>query len=182
MINILVVGETCKDEFVYCQAKRLAPDVPVPVLEISKTKETPGMAMNVQRNVLQLIEQCHLVTNDDWQKIVKTRYIHETTNHMFFRIDTPHIIQRIDFSKLHFNYDAIVISDYNKGFLSEEDIAKISEKHKFNEYIAEFLFNPSANRCIFSSRRILYCNSNVFIVIFRDNISDNNGTALGRIL
>ena len=149
MINILVVGETCKDEFVYCQAKRLAPDVPVPVLEISKTKETPGMAMNVQRNVLQLIEQCHLVTNDDWQKIVKTRYIHETTNHMFFRIDTPHIIQRIDFSKLHFNYDAIVISDYNKGFLSEEDIAKISEKHKFVFLDTKKIVGDWAAKCKF---------------------------------
>lgn len=128
-MKVLVIGETCRDVFVYCQAKRLAPDIPVPVLEISRVEENPGMAMNVQRNVLQLIEKCELVTNDDWQKVVKTRYVHEPTNHMFFRIDSSQEINRILPNQLNLDYDAILISDYNKGFLSEDDIFQISASH-----------------------------------------------------
>jgi len=127
--RFLVLGETCKDIFVYCKAVRLAPDLPVPVLEISTITENPGMAMNVQRNILQLREQCDLTTNFDWQQITKTRYIHEESNHMFIRIDTPHEIKQFDLESLDFSYDAIVISDYNKGFLTEADIALISQNH-----------------------------------------------------
>ena len=75
--RILVIGETCQDIFVYCHALRLAPDIPVPVLQISKTVESPGMAMNVQRNILSLVPDCELVTNPEWKTVTKTRYIHE---------------------------------------------------------------------------------------------------------
>lgn len=128
--RILVLGETCKDIFVYCKAQRLAPDLPVPVLEISRTLANPGMAMNVQRNILQIREQCDLTTNSDWEQITKTRYVHEDTNHMFIRIDTPHKVARFEVSDLDLSYDAIVISDYNKGYLTEEDIALISKQHE----------------------------------------------------
>lgn len=127
--RFLVLGETCKDIFVYCKAIRLAPDLPVPVLEISTITENPGMAMNVQKNILQLREQCDIVTNVDWRQITKTRYIHEESNHMFVRIDTPHDIKRFDLETIDLSYDAIVISDYNKGFLTEGDIAKIAQSH-----------------------------------------------------
>ena len=127
--RILVIGETCQDIFVYCHALRLAPDIPVPVLQISKTVESPGMAMNVQRNILSLVPDCELVTNPEWKTVTKTRYIHEVTNHMFVRVDTSHEIPQIDRSKLSFDYDLIVISDYNKGFLSENDIEYICNNH-----------------------------------------------------
>lgn len=127
--RILVIGETCQDIFVYCHALRLAPDIPVPVLQISKTVKSPGMAMNVQRNITSLVPECELVTNPDWETVTKTRYIHEVTNHMFVRVDTSHEIPQIDRRKLTFDYDIIVISDYNKGFLSEEDIEYICDNH-----------------------------------------------------
>ena len=129
MKSILVIGETCKDIFVYCNAIRLAPDLPVPVLEIESMTENPGMAMNVQRNILGIHERCDLVTNQDWQQVTKTRYMHSSTNHMFIRIDTPHIIPRIDLNRINLEYSMIVISDYNKGFLTKEDIFEVSRQH-----------------------------------------------------
>lgn len=129
MKSILVIGETCKDIFVYCNAIRLAPDLPVPVLEVERTTENPGMAMNVQRNIHKIFEKCDLVTNHDWQQVTKTRYIHSSTNHMFIRIDTPHVIPRIDLKNINLDYSMIVISDYDKGFLSKEDISEISKSH-----------------------------------------------------
>ena len=129
MSSILVIGETCKDIFVYCKAIRLAPDLPVPILEIEHKSENPGMAMNVQLNIKQIYDNCDLETNSEWEKITKTRYVHVDTNHMFIRIDTPHIIPRIDTSKINYKSTMIVIADYNKGFISESDIEEISNKH-----------------------------------------------------
>jgi bifunctional ADP-heptose synthase (sugar kinase/adenylyltransferase) len=149
MSSILVVGETCKDIFVYCKAIRLAPDLPVPVLEIEYKKENPGMAMNVQLNIRQIYDNCDLETNKEWQEITKTRYVHATTNHMFFRIDTPHIIPKLDISKINYKSAMIVISDYNKGFLSESDIEEISSKHDLVFLDTKKKLGSWANNCKF---------------------------------
>ena len=45
--RILVIGDSCIDIYSYCKSTRLAPDKPVPVLEVIETIETPGMAFNV---------------------------------------------------------------------------------------------------------------------------------------
>lgn len=126
--KILVIGESCRDIFVYCDANRLCPDVPVPVLNILNQIENVGMAKNVQRNIRSYID-CDIITNDNWVSVTKTRYVHQDSNHMFIRVDTPHNIKRIDTSMISFDYDIILISDYNKGFLLEEDILYICENH-----------------------------------------------------
>jgi len=127
--KILVIGESCLDVFVYCDAIRLAPDVPVPVLNIKDQNENPGMAKNVYRNIKSLTDKCDLITNNSWFNITKTRYVDQKSNHMFFRVDSPHDIERIDISKIDYDYEIIVISDYNRGFLNEEDISEICSKH-----------------------------------------------------
>jgi D-beta-D-heptose 7-phosphate kinase/D-beta-D-heptose 1-phosphate adenosyltransferase len=107
----------------------MSPDKPVPVVNPLYKNENPGMAKNVQRNILSKIKDCDLITNLNWQDICKTRYIHDISNHMFLRVDNCEKIERIDLSKIDYNYDYIVISDYNKGFLTEEDIETISKNH-----------------------------------------------------
>ena len=130
MERILVIGETCKDIFIYCNATRIAPDLPVPVLELEYSTENPGMAMNVQRNILNIFRHCDLVTNSNWQSVTKTRYVHSATNHMFIRIDTPHLFTRINLKEVNLDYSMVVISDYNKGFLEFEDIKFICDRHE----------------------------------------------------
>ncbi len=131
MKKILIVGESCRDIFVYCKAERLAPDLPVPVLSIVEQKDNPGMAANVERNVKNIYSAVKLYTNDSWETVTKTRYMHGTTNHMFIRVDTDHRIPRVDMKKIPLaKYDVIAISDYNKGFLTEADIKYICEHHK----------------------------------------------------
>jgi bifunctional ADP-heptose synthase (sugar kinase/adenylyltransferase) len=126
---ILVIGESCLDVFVYCDAIRLAPDVPIPILNIRDQTENPGMAKNVYRNIKSLTNKCDLITNTNWFNITKTRYVDEKSNHMFFRVDSPHNIERIDLSKINYDCEIIVISDYNRGFLHEEDILEICSNH-----------------------------------------------------
>lgn len=130
MKKILVLGESCKDIFVYCQAERLAPDLPVPVLSVLERMENPGMAANVERNIKNIYPQVDLYTNEDWGKVTKTRYMHRDTNHMFIRIDTDHHIPRVRIEEVPLSaYDLIAISDYNKGFLTEADIRYICKHH-----------------------------------------------------
>jgi D-beta-D-heptose 7-phosphate kinase/D-beta-D-heptose 1-phosphate adenosyltransferase len=129
MKSILVIGESSRDVFVYCDALRLCPDVPVPVLNVIDQSENPGMAKNVQRNIKSLIENCDIITNDNWFNVTKTRYVHEKSNHTFFRVDSSHKIAKIDLSKIDYEYEIIVISDYDKGFLSADDIELICSNH-----------------------------------------------------
>jgi bifunctional ADP-heptose synthase (sugar kinase/adenylyltransferase) len=129
MSRILVIGESCRDIFVYCNADRLCPDVPVPVLNVIDQSENPGMAKNVQRNIKSLMGHCDILTNFNWYNITKTRYVHKKSNHTFIRVDSPHDIRRVKIEEINFDYDIIVISDYNKGFLTESDIEFICSKH-----------------------------------------------------
>lgn len=130
-MKVLVIGESCKDVFVYGDCNRLTPEAPVPVFNPISTTENGGMAKNVQKNVLGLGFECNLLTNDNWQTITKSRYIERRANHMFIRVDSNDKsygrikLENIDLSP----YDVIIISDYNKGFLSEKDIQEISLKH-----------------------------------------------------
>ena len=130
-MKILVVGESCRDVFVYGACNRLCPEAPVPVFNPIKETENAGMAGNVYRNISSLGVDANLFTNENWKDIKKTRYIDYNMNHMFIRIDeNDKEYGRADLRKLRYkNYDAIVISDYNKGFLSESDIEHIAQKH-----------------------------------------------------
>lgn len=143
--NILVIGESCLDIFVYCEAKRLCPDIPVPVLNILRQSENPGMAKNVHRNIETKVSGCGIVTNEDWRSITKTRYVHDASNHTFFRVDSPHEIDRINLEDVDLNYKMIIVSDYNKGFLKEEDIEFVCKRHK-NVFIdTKKILGPWAN-------------------------------------
>jgi D-beta-D-heptose 7-phosphate kinase/D-beta-D-heptose 1-phosphate adenosyltransferase len=129
MKKILIVGESCKDIFVYCNADRLAPDLPIPVLSVIEQIENPGMAKNVERNVKNIYKACDIVTNDGWKLVTKTRYMHRGSNHAFMRVDTDHHIPRVVIQKIPLMYDIIAVSDYNKGFLTEDDIAYLCKNH-----------------------------------------------------
>lgn len=149
MKKILVIGDSSRDVFVYCDALRLCPDVPVPVLNIKDQSENPGMAKNVQRNIQSLIRECDILTNDNWYEITKTRYVHESSNHTFFRVDTTQKVPHIDLSLIDYDYEIIVISDYDKGFLSEEDIKIICSNHS-NVFIdTKKILGTWANRAKF---------------------------------
>jgi D-beta-D-heptose 7-phosphate kinase/D-beta-D-heptose 1-phosphate adenosyltransferase len=129
MPKIQVIGESCKDIFIYCDADRLAPDLPVPVLQVNRIEINPGMAANVHRNIITQVTDCSLITNRNWESITKTRYVHEESNHQFFRVDTPHRMDHFDLSSFEFDSEIIVISDYNKGYLTESVIEEICNSH-----------------------------------------------------
>jgi len=128
---ILVIGDACTDRFVYCHCDRLCPDAPVPVLDILHQHDSAGMAGNVCRNIVALNFPVELKCNSNYRQFIKARYVDEKSNHLFLRIDTVLPRERIkDLTLINFsNYSAIVVSDYDKGFLHEEDIQYIGKQH-----------------------------------------------------
>ena len=125
-MNILVIGDSCRDIFVYGSIDRVSPEAPVPIIVPAYQKENAGMAGNVAANLKSLGANVTLITNK--QEIKKIRFVDERYNHMVLRVDEGDRCERI--SKLELNYsdyDAVIISDYCKGFLTEKDIQYISE-------------------------------------------------------
>jgi bifunctional ADP-heptose synthase (sugar kinase/adenylyltransferase) len=147
--KILVIGDSCRDVHVYCSCDRMSPDKPVPVLKIIDQNDNPGMAKNVYRNIKSLEDSCDIITNSNWTNITKTRYVHKSTNHMFFRLDSAENIKRFNIKEIDYNYDHIVISDYNKGFLAEEDILTISSNHKSVFLDSKRILGPWAEKVRF---------------------------------
>ena len=130
--KILVIGESCMDVFCYGKVERLCPEAPAPVFNPIAETNNPGMAKNVQKNVEALGANCDIYTNQNWENVTKTRYVHNNTNQMFVRVDKndDKIGRALHLDEIEYDkYGLVIISDYNKGFLTEEDILKISNKH-----------------------------------------------------
>ena len=129
-MKVLVIGDSCTDVFVYGYCKRLCPEGPVPIFEPSRTITNMGMSGNVVANLKSLgAEKVELVTNKE--QITKTRYVEEKANHMIIRIDSnDKVSNSFDVKRVPFNdYDAVIVSDYDKGFLSLSDLKMISDSH-----------------------------------------------------
>ncbi len=124
-MNILVIGDSCSDIFRYGKVNRIAPEAPVPIIIPEKETVNPGMAGNVVANLKALGANVDLITNKE--EIRKIRYVCSKYNHLLLRVDendtcTPIRDIEIEMGK----YDAIIISDYCKGFLDERMIEAIS--------------------------------------------------------
>ena len=131
-MSILVIGESCLDVFTYGECNRMCPEAPVPVFNPINITENGGMAMNVYTNLLKMKTKVDIVTNNNFKDIKKTRFIDHRTNHMFMRLDEgEYDVSRCnDICLLKWSdYDAVIISDYCKGFLTEEDISIICKNH-----------------------------------------------------
>ena len=131
-MKLLVIGDSCVDKFIYGTCERICPEAPVPVFNPVKVKKNGGMAKNVQANIEALGVDCDIITNGEL--ITKTRYVDNKTNQMLIRVDEHDYVKtRIDIGDLKErigNYDGVVVADYNKGFLSEQDLEEIVSMHK----------------------------------------------------
>ena len=122
-MRVLVIGDSCEDRFVYGNAKRLSPEAPVPILESQRTETSKGMAWNVFNNLLAFGIETSMLTNAE--QIVKTRYIDEKSNYQILRVDDEPKIKPLEEVVSNDNYDALVISDYDKGFIKQEKLFEI---------------------------------------------------------
>ena len=132
MSRVLVIGDSCKDIFVYGDIHRVCPEAPVPVFNPIRQTENDGMAKNVVRNLEALGCNVEFISNDN--SIKKIRYVDNRSNQMVLRVDENDTCRSINdkeidyIEKFYMNFDAVIISDYCKGFLDEEDICFIADK------------------------------------------------------
>ena len=130
-MKILVIGESCLDVFHYGECKRLCPEAPVPVFSSVQSKQNGGMAMNVFKNVQAIEVSVDILTNSNWKEIKKTRFVEINSNHMFMRLDeNDNKYGKFIFDqKVVSSYDAVIVSDYNKGFLEVSDLISIAKNN-----------------------------------------------------
>jgi D-beta-D-heptose 7-phosphate kinase/D-beta-D-heptose 1-phosphate adenosyltransferase len=128
-MKVLLIGDSCEDRYFYGDVKRLNPEAPVPILEYRRGVTSKGMVWNVRENLRSFGVEVYISTHPE--EIIKTRYIDEKSNQQIMRYDEEPKIEplSIDYPKEWYNeYDALVISDYDKGFLTTEKIFELSSR------------------------------------------------------
>lgn len=134
---ITIIGELCNDVFIYGNVRRMCPEAPVPILTDTYIESNLGMAGNVKQNLLAYNPSFEIPLINQTKLITKTRYIDHKTNHMFLRVDegendidslilTSEQIEGISES------DLVIVSDYNKGFLSDKTLIQIGKLSKLS--------------------------------------------------
>ena len=124
-MKVLLLGDSCEDEYIYGRCTRISPEAPVPVLDYAKIKTTSGMAGNVCLNLQAFGIDITFLTNNE--QLVKTRFIDEKSNQQILRVDNEEKIRPLLIPVSTDGFDAVVISDYNKGYLTTEKIFEIVE-------------------------------------------------------
>jgi len=126
--KVLVIGDSCYDIYHYGTVARISPEAPVPVFDFKYSETKKGMASNVYNNFIAL------GINVDIQTFFveeKHRYIDLKSKQQLLRVDQP-----CDSSTTAFDiravdlqlYDAVVISDYNKGFVNYDHIELLQQQ------------------------------------------------------
>ena len=161
--KVLVIGELCTDVFKYGITNRKSPEGNGPVFIQTDIVSSNGMAGNTAMNLEAM--GLDVDTYFDNGKIMKTRYVNKDTNELYLRVDTDDVTDRIDIYDLPdlVRYDVVVISDYCKGFLTEEDIDKIASMAKFT---------------VLDTKKILgdWCKNVSFIKVNRNEAYNNRDT------
>jgi len=124
--KVLLIGDSCLDKYIYGEVKRLNPEAPVPILDYKRIETRQGMAWNVYNNLKPFGLDVYMMTNEE--KITKTRYIDEKSNQQILRLDEEVLCKPMHYEIPDEQYDAIVISDYNKGFVTSDLIFDLAYK------------------------------------------------------
>ena len=121
--KILLIGDACEDTYTYGYVDRISPEAPVPVFQPHSTVHKDGMGGNVRKNLEALgcdVNFLHGAVSK------KNRLIDHRTKQHLLRIDHDAESKPIIFeTTIPLIYDAIVISDYNKGTVSYELIEEL---------------------------------------------------------
>ena len=142
-MKVLIIGDSCKDVFVYGHIERLTPEAPVPVFNPNRELSNDGMAKNVANNLEALGCTIYTITNPN--SIKKVRYVDEKSKQLVLRVDEHDYCDRVAVELPKGNkcriglggeveVGAIIISDYCKGFLHEDDIEYIA-KNNINVFV-----------------------------------------------
>jgi D-beta-D-heptose 7-phosphate kinase/D-beta-D-heptose 1-phosphate adenosyltransferase len=126
--NILLVGDSCTDRYQYGVVDRLSPEAPVPVFQPGYEMTRPGMAGNVYENLTAL--GCTVDFDTNTEKIIKTRYIDSRSHQHLMRVDQDCELAAWVRRRQHLShYDAVVVSDYNRGFITYAAVKELRAEY-----------------------------------------------------
>jgi bifunctional ADP-heptose synthase (sugar kinase/adenylyltransferase) len=130
-MKILLLGDSCYDYYHYGEVNRISPEAPIPIFDHLYTQKKLGMMSNVLENFRSL------GVNPDYQTHFfesKNRYIDRKSKQQLLRVDQKlenDGIDQIIYDVIDFTeYDVVVISDYEKGFVDYNDIIRIRREFK----------------------------------------------------
>ena len=156
-MKVLLLGDSCEDEYIYGRCTRISPEAPVPVLDYAKIKTTSGMAGNVCLNLQAFGIDITFLTNNE--QLVKTRFIDEKSNQQILRVDNEEKIRPLLIPVSTDGFDAVVISDYNKGYLTTEKIFEIVESATCPVFIdSKKTILPNKSNCFIKINDVEYEN------------------------
>jgi bifunctional ADP-heptose synthase (sugar kinase/adenylyltransferase) len=127
-MKILLIGDNGIDQYQFGTVTRISPEAPVPVLNYTHTVTKPGMAANVEDNLLKL--GCEVDFVHGVKTCIKTRVIDSKTGQHLVRLDQdiPSKAVKIDYTNIY-QYNAIIVSDYNKGSIEYETIEALRKNY-----------------------------------------------------
>ena len=168
-MKVLLIGDSCEDRYFYGDVKRLNPEAPVPILEYRRGVTSKGMVWNVRENLRSFGVEVYLSTHPE--EIIKTRYIDEKSNQQIMRYDEEPKIEPLSFdfpTEWNNLYDALVISDYDKGFLTTEKIFELTSRFVGPVFIDSKKTNLPSDAYIkineLEYERMAYCNYENLII------------------
>ena len=158
--KILLIGDACLDVYHYGICDRISPEAPIPVFKEMSTQVKMGMSKNVKLNLESFgMEVDHLCNSEE---IKKHRFIETRHNQQLFRYDTGECKNVSPLADLQAKeYDAVVISDYNKGFITNKSFKLIKEK--INSSTPVFVDSKKPDLTIFENCIIKINESESFI-------------------
>lgn len=125
----MLIGDSCYDHYHYGEVNRISPEAPIPIFDHKYTDKKYGMASNVYENLKALGAIVHIHT---CFYEIKNRYIDLRSKQQLLRVDEKKdslgFASEISFDSINYDkYDAIVISDYGKGFFNRNDYNMLRE-------------------------------------------------------
>ncbi len=178
-LRVLLIGDLMIDHYTFGESKRISPEAPIPIITPKNIFSSLGGSGNVALNLSSLganVDCLGFVGDDKWGDIIikmlkengiKTQLVQILKNHQttlkkrvylndkqISRVDyekivnwTPNKISEINFE----NYDAIILSDYNKGvfnnpwleFSNLSNVFVDPKKDNFNYYKNSSIITPN---------------------------------------
>lgn len=128
-LNILLIGDICIDEYIEVTRGKSNPESNAPLYQWWNHQNRSGMAGNVYKSLRKLGLKDIFFLKPPYPHTVKTRYIDKTTGKQLFRIDQDEHCEPCDLSNINYSeFDCVVISDYNKGFVTDKTIATVLDQ------------------------------------------------------
>lgn len=191
--KVLVVGDVMLDRYTYVTSERQAPEAPIPVWDVQREEYRLGGAANTAHNLKALagdemeVYLAGIIGHDDRKRIsklgidtvlcagtetmVKHRFVRE--QEYLFRADSfkkfsetskQTFAKSLDHFLRGHMFDAIVISDYDKGTIDQDVVNRLGEVRNWNKGCPIVVDSKRVDLSLFQGSTILKLNEHEYAI------------------